>query len=101
MTSSTATTCLVTIGMAGTGKTTLVQRINSYLRTQNNIPYLLNLDPAVKHLPYSANIDIRDTVDYKNVMKEYGLGVTCVLTIAKRRHPYSAKFIHHKIRPSN
>lgn len=35
---------------------------------------MLNLDPAVTNLPYAANIDIRDTVNYKNVMKEYNLG---------------------------
>lgn len=33
-------------------------------------PYILNLDPAVRNLPYEANIDIRDTVDYKEVMKQ-------------------------------
>lgn len=37
-------------------------------------PYLINLDPAVARTPYSANIDIRDTVDYKEVQREYGLG---------------------------
>ena len=25
-------------------------------------------------MPYPANIDVRDTVDYKEVMKQYGLG---------------------------
>jgi hypothetical protein len=47
-----------------------MQRLNSYLHTQNKPPYILNLDPAVAHMPYSANIDIRDTVDYKEVMKQ-------------------------------
>lgn len=36
--------------------------------------YVVNLDPAVMTLPFGANIDIRDTVMYKDVMKEYGLG---------------------------
>ena len=36
--------------------------------------YVLNLDPAVMTLPFGTNIDIRDTVRYKEVMKEYGLG---------------------------
>jgi hypothetical protein len=27
----------------------------------------VNLDPAVKTVPFAANIDIRDTVDYKEV----------------------------------
>lgn len=57
--------------MAGSGKTTFVQRINSYLHSQNKAPYVLNLDPAVTQLPYDANIDIRDTVDYAQVMKQF------------------------------
>lgn len=52
------------------GKTTLMQRLNSHLHSQNTPPYILNLDPAVAHMPYTANIDIRDTVDYKEVMKQ-------------------------------
>ncbi|EIW68943.1 hypothetical protein TREMEDRAFT_62656 [Tremella mesenterica DSM 1558] len=65
---------ILCIGMAGSGKTTLMQRLNSYLHTQSTPPYILNLDPAVTHMPYTANIDIRDTVDYKEVMKQYNLG---------------------------
>lgn len=68
---------IVTIGMAGSGKTTFVQRINSYLHSLNppNPPYILNLDPAVASTPFDANIDIRDTVNYKEVMKQ------CVLRV--------------------
>jgi GTPase SAR1 family protein len=36
--------------------------------------YVMNLDPAVLTLPYGANIDIRDTVKYKEVMKQFNLG---------------------------
>jgi hypothetical protein len=35
---------------------------------------VVNLDHAVMTLPFGANIDIRDTVQYRDVMKEYGLG---------------------------
>ncbi|KAF7317777.1 GPN-loop GTPase [Mycena kentingensis (nom. inval.)] len=65
---------IITIGMAGAGKSTFVQRINSYLHTQNRPPYILNLDPAVTRVPFEANIDIRDTVNYQEVMKQYNLG---------------------------
>ncbi|ORY24466.1 hypothetical protein BCR39DRAFT_546718 [Naematelia encephala] len=65
---------ILVIGMAGSGKTTLMQRLNSYLHSKDMPPYILNLDPAVTHMPYTANIDIRDTVDYKEVMKQYNLG---------------------------
>ena len=63
---------IITIGMAGAGKSTFVQRINSYLHSKEppSPPYVLNLDPAVANTPFEANIDIRDTVDYHKVMKE-------------------------------
>ncbi|KAL0279515.1 UNVERIFIED_CONTAM: hypothetical protein PYX00_001055 [Menopon gallinae] len=60
--------------MAGSGKTTFVQRLASYLSTKKRLPYIINLDPAVKEVPYPANIDIRDTINYKEVMEKYNLG---------------------------
>ncbi|KAL7009376.1 hypothetical protein EMMF5_001007 [Cystobasidiomycetes sp. EMM_F5] len=66
--------CIIAIGMAGSGKTTLIHRLTSYLHGKSKPPYVLNLDPAVVNLGYEANIDIRDTVDYKEVMKQYNLG---------------------------
>eukprot|EP00605_Chrysophyceae_sp_TOSAG23-4_P003017 GSChrysophyteH1.ASY1.ANO1.3322.1 assembled CDS len=65
--------CLV-IGMAGSGKTTLMHRINLSMNEMGKKAYYINLDPAVKTVPYAANIDIRDTVNYKEVMSQYGLG---------------------------
>ncbi|XP_073528979.1 GPN-loop GTPase 1 [Phyllobates terribilis] len=63
--------CMVVLGMAGSGKTTFVQRLTSYLHEKNRPPYVINLDPAVHEIPFPANIDIRDTVKYKEVMKQY------------------------------
>lgn len=34
----------------------------------------MNLDPAVLNVPFTPNIDIRDSVNYKEVMKAYNLG---------------------------
>ena len=67
--------CIV-IGMAGSGKTSLMQRINAYQHTKGEVPYIVNLDPAVGKLLHEANIDIQDTVNYKEVMKEHNLGPT-------------------------
>ncbi|TPX32136.1 hypothetical protein SmJEL517_g04725 [Synchytrium microbalum] len=67
-------TVIICIGMAGSGKTTLMQRLNSYLHSQKKSVYIINLDPAVTHVPFGCNIDIRDTVNYKQVMKQYNLG---------------------------
>lgn len=51
-----------------------MQRINSYLHSKKTIPYVLNLDPAVHTVPFESNIDIRDSINYKEVMKQYNLG---------------------------
>ncbi|XP_013184474.2 GPN-loop GTPase 1 [Amyelois transitella] len=65
--------CLIILGMAGAGKTTFACRVASEI-VDGTCPYLVNLDPACRDVPFPANIDIRDTVDYKEVMKQYGLG---------------------------
>lgn len=62
------------IGMAGSGKTTFMQRMNLELHEAKNPPYVINLDPAVHDVPFGANIDIRDSINYKKIMTEYGLG---------------------------
>lgn len=66
-------TCIIVLGMAGSGKTTFVQTVVSTLYRVGK-PYVINLDPACKEVPYPTNIDIRDTVNYKEVMKQYSLG---------------------------
>lgn len=64
--------CLLVLGMAGSGKTSLATRLAD--GHEGKKPYVVNLDPACINLPYFANIDIRDTVNYKEVMKQYKLG---------------------------
>uniref|UniRef100_A0A0C9RW53 GPN-loop GTPase n=1 Tax=Wollemia nobilis TaxID=56998 RepID=A0A0C9RW53_9CONI len=65
---------IIVIGMAGSGKTTLLHRLVAHTKMSGMRGYVLNLDPAVMTLPFGANIDIRDTVKYKEVMKEFNLG---------------------------
>ncbi|XP_053668606.1 GPN-loop GTPase 1 [Anopheles marshallii] len=60
--------------MAGSGKTTFVRKLAQYRHANGSLPYLINLDPACRETPYPVNIDIRDTVKYKEVMKHYNLG---------------------------
>mmetsp|Transcript_19409 Transcript_19409/g.74521 ORF Transcript_19409/g.74521 Transcript_19409/m.74521 type:complete len:291 (+) Transcript_19409:20-892(+) len=67
-------TNVVVVGMAGCGKTTFMQRVVAHLHERTVPAYVINLDPAVTHMPFGANIDIRDTVNYKEVMKQYQLG---------------------------
>lgn len=69
-----APTNVICIGMAGSGKTTFMQRLNSHLHAKKEPPYVMNLDPAVLNIPFGAHIDIRDSINYKKVMEEYKLG---------------------------
>ena len=72
--------CLIILGMAGSGKTTFVQQLTSRLHMNKTPPYVVNLDPACREVPYPANIDIRDTVNYK------------VLLIGKEQFFFSQRF---------
>lgn len=79
-------TCIICLGMAGSGKTTFVQvrylelqrtvhviglnhcfcvcphtcaylqRINAHLHARKTPPYVINLDPAVREVPFPTNI---------------------------------------------
>ncbi|XP_010558454.1 PREDICTED: GPN-loop GTPase 1 [Tarenaya hassleriana] len=65
---------IIVVGMAGSGKTSFLHRLVCHTSASNSRGYVLNLDPAVMNLPFGANIDIRDTVKYKEVMKQFNLG---------------------------
>ena len=43
-------------------------------KTKGMPAYCINLDPACLDVPYNPSIDIRDTVDYKQVMQQHRLG---------------------------
>lgn len=92
--------CLIVLGMAGSGKTTFVQRLTAHLYAKKSPPYVINLDPAVHEVPFPANIDIRDTVNYKEVMKQYGLGpnggIVTALNLFATRFDQVMKFIEKK-----
>ncbi|XP_040915803.1 GPN-loop GTPase 1 [Toxotes jaculatrix] len=92
--------CLIVLGMAGSGKTTFVQRLTGHLHSLKTPPYVINLDPAVHEVPFPANIDIRDTVNYKEVMKQYGLGpnggIVTSLNLFATRFDQVMQFIEKK-----
>lgn len=102
----------IVIGMAGSGKTTLMHRIINDAYDRGKETYVVNLDPAVVQelhkdnnsnvenaeeeeeeeedgLPYESNIDIRDSVKYKEVMVNHKLGpngaiLTCLNLFATK-----------------
>eukprot|EP00340_Litonotus_pictus_P013200 CAMPEP_0170539788 /NCGR_PEP_ID=MMETSP0209-20121228/104206_1 /TAXON_ID=665100 ORGANISM="Litonotus pictus, Strain P1" /NCGR_SAMPLE_ID=MMETSP0209 /ASSEMBLY_ACC=CAM_ASM_000301 /LENGTH=251 /DNA_ID=CAMNT_0010841919 /DNA_START=144 /DNA_END=899 /DNA_ORIENTATION=+ len=62
------------MGMAGSGKTTFVSKLEEEILNKDQESYIINLDPAVHDTIYEANMDIRDTINYKDVMKTHNLG---------------------------
>lgn len=51
--------------------------------------YAINLDPAAKYIPFTSSIDIRDTVNYIEVMRQHKLGpngaiLTCLNLFATK-----------------
>jgi len=65
---------LIVLGMAGSGKTTFVQKLEEEIANKDQESYIINLDPAVMDSLYEPNLDIRDTVKYKEVMVSNNLG---------------------------
>ncbi|MFX1285291.1 MAG: ATP/GTP-binding protein [Promethearchaeota archaeon] len=62
------------VGTAGSGKTMLTSSLQQYLTTKGASLTTVNLDPAVQYIPYKADIDIRDYIDYDRLVDEYKLG---------------------------
>lgn len=58
--------CLIVLGMAGSGKTTFVAKLDSYLQQHKRAPYLVNLDPACINMPYKPNIGTTIKITYRN-----------------------------------
>jgi GTPase SAR1 family protein len=85
------TMCLIVLGMAGSGKTTFVKYFEEYVNKIKKESYIINLDPAVLETNYEPNLDIRDTINYKEVMKTHNLGpngsiMTCLNLFTTQIH---------------
>jgi len=62
------------VGTAGSGKTMLTASLQRYLTNKGASLTTVNLDPAVRHIPYQADVDIRDYIDFDQLVDEYQLG---------------------------
>ena len=69
-------------GTAGAGKSLLTSKLYEYYTKNGTFAAVLNLDPAVRDLPYSCDIDVRDYVDIIDIMQQYDLGPNGAVVMA-------------------
>jgi GTPase SAR1 family protein len=69
-------------GTAGSGKSLLTSVLVSWYTERGNAAVGVNLDPGVVSLPYSAEVDIRDFIDFGQIMESYNLGPNGALILA-------------------
>ncbi|MDH5402743.1 MAG: ATP/GTP-binding protein [Candidatus Heimdallarchaeota archaeon] len=62
------------LGPAGSGKSHLTASLYSWMNLVGLDVITLNLDPAVVRLPYAPDIDVRNFVDYNELVEKYELG---------------------------
>lgn len=65
---------IVVLGTAGSGKTSLSSVLHTYLTSHQLDAIIVNLDPAVEELPYNPDVDVREYVDARDLMRKTGLG---------------------------
>lgn len=70
------------IGTAGSGKSLLTTSLNEWLKVGKQKTATVNLDPGVLTLPYTPDIDIRNYINIRNIMKEQELGPNGALVLA-------------------
>ena len=62
------------IGSAGSGKSSLTGAFKGWMENQGFDVMTVNLDPGIEDAPYVPDVDIRDWIKLRDVMKEYGVG---------------------------
>jgi GPN-loop GTPase len=69
-------------GTAGAGKSLLTSKLYEYYTKNSAFAAVLNLDPGVRNLPYTCDIDVRDYVDVIDIMEKYDLGPNGAVVMA-------------------
>ncbi len=62
------------VGTAGSGKSLLTAALEEWLASSEISVAVVNLDPGVESPPYTSDVDIRDYVNYGEIMQQFGLG---------------------------
>ncbi|MCE7735822.1 MAG: hypothetical protein GPJ54_13155 [Candidatus Heimdallarchaeota archaeon] len=70
------------LGPAGSGKSQLTRSLYDWMNSLEYNVITMNLDPGVVRLPYSPDIDVRQYVDYNDIVDRYELGPNGGLVVA-------------------
>ncbi len=62
------------IGTAGSGKSTLVSALYNWMDEQGYDVAVVNLDPAAEYLPYTPDVDVRERINARKIMRQFKLG---------------------------
>ena len=62
------------VGTAGSGKSLLTASLEKWLVGSDLSVTVVNIDPGVESPPYTSDVDIREYVDYGEIMNQFGLG---------------------------
>ena len=66
---------IVFIGPAGSGKSTLTASLGDWITKEQGIKVgYVNLDPGAEYTPYNPDVDVREFVTAREIMKKYKLG---------------------------
>jgi GTPase SAR1 family protein len=70
------------LGTAGSGKSALTFKLSELLFDEGWNVIRVNMDPGVRQLPYTPDVDVRDYVDLDQIIKKYELGPNGALIAA-------------------
>ncbi len=62
------------IGSAGSGKSSLTGAFAGWMQHKGYDAVTVNLDPGIENAPYVPDVDIRDWIKLRDIMKEHGVG---------------------------
>lgn len=69
-------------GTAGSGKSFLTNAMKNWYVSRGEDAIAVNLDPGVLNMPYDPDVDIRNSIDLRDIMEQYSLGPNGALILA-------------------
>jgi GTPase SAR1 family protein len=70
------------LGTAGSGKSALTLKLSEWLYDAGLAVIRVNMDPGVRQLPYTPDVDVREYIDLEQIIEQYGLGPNGALIAA-------------------